>query len=585
MQGLSDTFSRAMSAVAQELGLLASRQWTTRVDVLRWRATHQPERLGFRFLIDGESIEASLTYGELDRRARATAAGLRALAAGGERALLVYPPGLEFVCAWFGCAYAGITVVAVPALQTARAHRFFAAAAAIADDAQPAVVLTTAALRQALPADWLAATPWLLTDTDRCDIAGEWQENGVKGKDVAFLQYTSGSTSTPRGVMVTHANLLDNLKAIAQTFWRPTDVGSVSWLPPYHDMGLIGAILGPLYVGSPVTLLSPLAFVQRPRRWLEAITRFRGAVSGGPNFAYELCLSRVTPEQRAGLDLSSWRVAFNGAEPVNPRTIREFTARFASCGFAPESFKPCYGLAESTLLVSVNGTRTPPRIRSFRRTELERHRLTPCADDADDARALASCGQPVATTLIVDPESLVPCRAGEVGEIWVASPSVAHGYWNRPRETQQTFGVRLADGAGSFLRTGDLGFLLDGELFVTGRLKDLIIIDGANHYPQDIERTVSASHQALDGTDCAAFSVEVEGREALVIAAALPPAFRASLAEVQRAIRTAVAAQHDLRIHDLRLVKRADIPKTASGKIKRSACRDAYLAGALGGLT
>src|SRR5206468_10408281 len=392
---------------------------------------------------------------------------LLALDATGRRALLVYPPGLDFVCAWFGCAYAGATVVAVPALQTARARRFFAVAAAIATDAQPAVVLTTSALRDALPPDWLATTPRLVTDTDQTEALLSGPDSVVTGEDVAFLQYTSGSTATPRGVMVTHANLFDNLAAITQTFWRPSDAGSVSWLPPYHDMGLIGAILAPLYIGSPVTLFSPLAFVQRPRRWLEAITQFRAAVSGGPNFAYELCLRRITPEQCTGLDLSSWRVAFNGAEPVNPRTIREFIARFASCGFAPESFKPCYGLAESTLLVSVNGAHTPPRIRSFRRSALERHRVTPCATDADDGRELASCGQPVATTLIVDPESLVPCGAGAVGEIWVASPSVAHGYWNRPRETQQTFGVRLADGRGPFLRTGGFGFLLDGELFVT----------------------------------------------------------------------------------------------------------------------
>jgi acyl-CoA synthetase (AMP-forming)/AMP-acid ligase II len=561
-----------MSSLAQETDLLATRQWTTIVDVLRWRATKQPERLGFRFLGDSGSSETSLTYGDLERRARAIAAALHALEADGTRALLVYPPGLEFVCAWFGCAYAGATVVAVPALQPARAPRFLATASAIAEDAQPAVVLTTAAMRAALPPEWLQNTPWLITDADSCDPAPAETDTGVTGDDIAFLQYTSGSTTAPRGVMVTHANLFANLHAIAQTFWRPTDLGSVSWLPPYHDMGLIGAILAPLYLGSPVTLLSPLSFVQRPHRWLEAITRFRAAVSGGPNFAYELCLRRINPAQRAGLDLRSWRVAFNGAEPVNPSTIREFTASFAACGFAPESFKPCYGLAEATLLVSVNGTLTPPQIRSFQPTELERNRVVPCADDAEDARPLVSCGQPVETTLIVHPETRQPVSSGEIGEIWLAGPSVARGYWNRPHETEQTFGPP------PFLRTGDLGFLLDGELFVTGRIKDLIIIDGANHYPQDIERTVDASHPALDAADCAAFSIEIDGREALIIAAGVPTAFRAQLAAIHQAIRTAVAQQHDLRIHDLRLVKRGAIPKTASGKVQRRACRDAYLA-------
>jgi acyl-CoA synthetase (AMP-forming)/AMP-acid ligase II len=581
MRATRGTFFPDMSSVAQETSLLASRQWTTLVDALRWRATHQADRLGYRFLDDCESSDISLTYGDLDRRARAIAAALLAREAGGTRALLVYPPGLDFVSAWFGCAYAGVTVVAVPALPTARARRFVATASAIAHDSQPAVVLTTARMRESLPREWLEQTPWITTDTDSPDAPAGAADSVIDGTAVAFLQYTSGSTAAPRGVMVTHANLFSNLAAIAQTFWRPSDAGSVSWLPPYHDMGLIGAILAPLYVGSPVTLMSPLAFVQRPHRWLEAITRFRAAVSGGPNFAYAHCLRRITPEQRAGLELSSWRVAFNGAEPVDPGTIREFTARFAACGFAPESFKPCYGLAESTLLVSVNATPLPPRIQSFRRADLERRRVSPCVDDTADARALASCGQPLAPTLSVDPESRLRLAPGEIGEIWLAGPSVAGGYWNRPDETAQTFGAQLADGTGPFLRTGDLGFLLDGELFVTGRLKDLIIIDGANHYPQDIERTAGSSHPALDAANCVALSVELDGRESLVLVAAVPAAFRASFADVQRAIRTAVAERHDLRIHDIRLVKRGDIPRTASGKVQRHACRDAYLAGGL----
>jgi acyl-CoA synthetase (AMP-forming)/AMP-acid ligase II len=576
MRNAQDTFSPAMSSLALEVGPLTSRQCATLPDVLRRRATQQPERLGYRFLLD--RAETSLTYGELDRRARAIAATLSSLHAAGERVLLIFPPGLDFICAWFGCAYAGAAAVALPPPQTARTRRFMSTTTAIAADAQPVAGLTTAAILQDLPPE-LGNIRWVATDSPaELDTSSAWPDIAARGEDIAFLQYTSGSTTAPRGVVVTHANLMANLRAIERTFWSPSDESSVSWLPPYHDMGLIGAILGPLYVGAPVTLMAPVAFIQRPVRWLQAISRFRGAVSGGPSFAYDLCVRRITPEQRAGLDLSCWRVAFNGAEPINPATIRAFTEQFASSGFAPEAFKPCYGLAEATLLVSVNARLTPPRLDAFRRADLERNRAVRCADDAADARVLASSGQPHETTVIVDPDSRQPCPPGQIGEIWVSGSSVASGYWNHPTETTQTFGAQLTGSTDSFLRTGDLGFLLDGELFVTGRLKDLIIIDGNNHYPQDLERTVGASHPALDASDCAAFSVDVDRKEALVIVAAVPTASRAAPDDVQRAIRTAVTEHHDLHIHDLRLVKRGDIPKTASGKIRRRACRAEYLA-------
>jgi acyl-CoA synthetase (AMP-forming)/AMP-acid ligase II len=567
------------------------RNCATLADVLRWRAGHQPDRLGYRFLPDGASREETLTYRELDRRARAIAAALRSLGATRRPTLLVYLPGLEFICAWFGCAYAGAVAVVVHPPHAARAGggRFASDTAAIVSDARPAVALTTAAILAGLPAAvapsaQLRAAHWLATDAGLEPPAPERateEASSVSGDDLAFLQYTSGSTTAPRGVMVTHGNLMHNLRAIEATFSRPSDRGSVSWLPPYHDMGLIGGILAPLYLGSPVTLLPPVAIVQRPLRWLQAITRFRAAVSGGPNFAYDLCVRGIRPEQRAGLDLSSWRVAFNGAEPVNPRTIREFTAYFAPCGFEAAAFKPCYGLAEATLLVSVSAMLAPPRIQAFRQSDLERHHVTLCAADAEGARSLASCGQPVATTAIVDPETSRRCPPGRVGEIWVAGLSVARGYCNHPADTEETFNARLFDGTaadGPFLRTGDLGFLLDGDLFVTGRLKDLIIIDGTNHYPQDIERTVGGSHPLLEATDCAAFSVEVDGREALVVVAAVQRRARATVADLRRAIRTAVAEQHGVRIHDIVLIERGHMPRTASGKVRRRACRLEYLA-------
>ena len=307
-------------------------------------------------------------------------------------------------------------------------------------------------------------------------------------------------------------------------------------------------------------------------------------MSGGPSFAYDLCVQRLTPEQCDGLDLGSWRVAFNGAEPVNAGTLRAFAARFAPYGFHPRAFAPCYGLAESTLLVSAAERTTVSRIRSVRREELERHRVVPCAEGAEDARALVSCGRPVARTIIVDPESLRVRPVGEVGEIWVSGRSVAAGYWNQPLETEQVFRASPVGATGEdgpFLRTGDLGFLLDGELFVTGRLKDLIIIDGANHYPQDIERTVGGCHPALDAANCVAFSLDSPTGERLIVVAGVQTATRVPLEELRRAIRTAVTERHDLSVHDLVWVRRGGIPRTASGKVRRHACRAAYQDGTL----
>ncbi len=550
-------------------------------DLLRWRADREADRLGYRFLEDGESREVTLTYGELHRRARAIAAVLQSHGATGERVLLVYPPGLDFICAWFGCAYAGAISIAVPPQQPSRPLPFIAAVSGIASEATPIVALTTASILESLPTlegNVTARVPrWIPAEGDMDETAVQWQDPATTGDDLAFLQYTSGSTRSPRGVMVTHANLMDNLHAIGESFWRSSLTGSVIWLPPFHDMGLIGGIFGPLYVGSPVTLLSPTAFLQRPHRWLHAIARFGASVSGGPNFAYDLCVRRISPEKRVGLDLSEWRVAFTGAEPVNAETLAAFTERFAPCGFRPEAFTPCYGLAESTLLVAAHEMTEPPRVRTFNRTELEHHRIVECDRSADDVRTLISCGRPSTTTLIVDPDTRAPCPPRWVGEIWVSGPSVAKGYWNQPTETKHAFDAHLAGVAdGSFLRTGDLGFLFDGELFVTGRLKDLIIIDGRNHYPQDIELTVGDSHPAFEPTDCAAFSVDRGGREALVVVAAVRGSPDRLTDDLPAVIRTAVAELHDLRVHDVVLVRRGGVPKTTSGKIRRSACRTAY---------
>ncbi len=531
-----------------------------------------------------------MTYAELDRQARTIAAQLQRLGAAGERVLLLYPPGLTYIAAFFGCLYAG--AVAVPAYppNPARLERTLPRLQAIVGDARPLVALSTAAICmmvEALSAQvaGFGAMRWLATDTLAETLAEDWQEPSVGPETLAFLQYTSGSTAEPKGVMLTHGNLLHNLELIHGAFEHSAESCGVIWLPPYHDMGLIGGILQPLYGGFPVTLMSPVAFLQRPLGWLEAISRTRATTSGGPNFAYDLCVRKITPEQRAQLDLSSWRVAFNGAEPIQAATMERFTAAFSACGFRPEAFFPCYGLAEATLIVSGGTVAAPPAVRAFQGPALEHHQAVEAPPEQPQARRLVGCGQPGAgqQLVIAQPETGVVCPPGQVGEIWVAGPSVAQGYWGRPGETAQGFQAFLADsGAGPFLRTGDLGFVQGGELFVTGRLKDLIIIRGRNAYPQDIELTVERCHPALRLGCGAAFAVEVDGEERLVIVQELEHRHQhPDVEQVAAAVRQVVAEQHEIHVYAVALLKTGGIPKTSSGKIQRHACRAGFLSGTL----
>jgi amino acid adenylation domain-containing protein len=567
---------------------------STLIELLRQRASQQAEHPGYTFLLDGETAEARMTWAELDRRARGLGAALQHLGARDERALLLYPPGLDYIAAFFGCLYGG--TVAVPAYPP-RPNRPSPRVRSILENAAPRVILTTSALRSKLESvlPVPAGTEWLATDDPLQPAAGgegldtlaeEWRDPGAGPSTLAFLQYTSGSTAAPKGVMLSHANLLHNLELIRACFAQTARERTVLWLPPYHDMGLIGGILEPLHAGYPVTLMSPLAFLQQPVRWLRAISRARATTSGGPNFAYDLCVHKISEEQRRELDLSSWTLAFNGAEPVRPETLERFAAAFAPCGFRREAFFPCYGLAEATLLVSAGRRMEGARVRSFAAAELERHQARPTAEDAADARLLTGCGaaadpQPDYPVIrVARPESSEPCDAGEVGEIWVSGPSVARGYWRQPEETERTFGARLAGGEGPFLRTGDLGFVAAGELFVTGRLKDLIILRGRNHYPQDIELTAERSHPALRPGCGAAFAVEREGEERLVVMAEVQREHRQDDASgIVAAIRRAVADEHEVTPDAVVLLKPATLPKTSSGKVQRHACRAAYLAG------
>jgi acyl-CoA synthetase (AMP-forming)/AMP-acid ligase II/acyl carrier protein len=559
---------------------------TTVVDVLRHRASCQPELTGYTFLVDGETQTASLTYQTLDLQARTIAAHLQSLNAQGSRALLLYPSGLAFIAAFFGCLYAGVTAVpAYPPQQNQTKHRL----QSIVADAQATFALTTSALlvdSQIQFADAQQQLHWITTDNLPDATALDWQTPNLDNRAIALLQYTSGSTGAPKGVMVTHENLLHNTTMIQHCFQDGEDSIGVSWLPPYHDMGLIGGILQPLSIGRPMILMSPMAFLRKPVRWLQAISRYRATTSGGPNFAYELCIKKITPAESETLDLSSWQVAFNGAETIRPQTLESFATAFQAYGFHSAAFYPCYGMAEATLMVTGGVRMTPPEICTVDSTALKDKQVIPVEQTLQKARKVVGCGQPrlEQKVVIVDPVSATQCEASKVGEIWVSSLSVAQGYWNQPQETARIFNAYLSDtGEGPFLRTGDLGFMQARELFITGRLKELIIIRGRNHYPQDIEWTVQSSHCALRTGSGAAFSIEVKGVERLVIVQEVERSFVRQLSpeEVFAALRRAVSEHHQLQIYAIALLKPGSIPKTSSGKIQRTECRARFKAGHL----
>jgi 8-amino-7-oxononanoate synthase len=555
------------------------------VELLRHRARCQADDIVFTYLVDGEHEQVQLSYRDLDAQARAIGAWLESLDLAGERALLLYPAGLDFIAAFFGCLYAG--VVAVP-VYPPRRNRSLARIQAIADDADAKVALTTDLVLRRVESlidetPHLKELTWLATSHVPQRMDERWEMPDVYGDTLAFLQYTSGSTGTPKGVMLSHASLVHNSALIAHAFEHTRSGTGVFWLPSYHDMGLIGGILQPLYMGRPNVLMSPITFLQKPFRWLSALTRFKGTTSGGPNFAYDLCVRKVTREQRKQLDLSRWEVAFNGAEPIREETLERFAETFAPCGFRREAFYPCYGLAEATLIVSGGYACEPPVIRTFEANALAGGQVVEAQPD-DDVRPLVACGQslPDQGIVIADPETMTRALAGRIGEIWVSGPSVAGGYWRQPEATEQAFRAYLKDtGEGPFLRTGDLGFMQDGELFVTGRLKDLIIVRGMNFYPQDIEQTAQQAHPRLR-IDCgAAFTLEVDGRQQFVMVQEVERRKQGNLEAIFQAVIQAVAAEHELALDTVVLVRVGSIPKTSSGKIQRHACAKGFQDGSL----
>ena len=561
--------------------------YNTLLDLLQTRAEEHPNRLAFRFLQDGDSNHVTITYGELAKRARMIGAWLQSFNAGGERALLLYPPGLDYITSFFGCLYAGVT--AVPAYPP-RLNRPVPRIQAMVADSKASFAITTSSILNNIEqrfehAPDLAKLHWLDTEQVPAEVEADWRRPNISSDTLAFLQYTSGSTSQPKGVMLSHGNLLHNLKAIQHGFRIDSSAVGVFWLPSYHDMGLIGGILEPMYVGTHSNLMSPVSFLQRPFRWLEAISQFKGTVSGAPNFAYDLCVDKITPEQMETLDLSSWSLAFCGAEPIRPETLERFARTFELSGFRKSSFYPCFGMAESTLIVSGGDGPAEPRTLTIDRKALEQDKVETVSTNDENSLTMVNCGKSIIDQeiIIVNPNTLKECEQNQVGEIWVTGPSVAQGYWGLEEETQNQFHARVADsGKGPYLRTGDLGFLHNGELYITGRLKDLIIINGSNHYPQDIELTVESSHQALQPAGGAAFSVTDEGREKLVIVQEVTRQNRnPDIDEVTSAIRQAVAEKHELQVFAIMLVKPMSISKTSSGKIQRKATKHSFLNGDL----
>lgn len=555
------------------------------VDLLTTHAAYQPDRTAYRHLVtgdlDGEIQEIS--YARLATRSRAVAAWLQERGLAGARAMLLYPPGLEFICGYLGCLSAGVVAVpGVPPQGRSQNHRALTRMKRLIADADAKVILggreviaALGTMTEHLPE--LAEITCMATEDIADEEAAAWREPDLTADSVAFLQYTSGSTSAPRGVVVTHGNLLDNERVITERMGHTPDVIEeydrelfVSWLPVYHDMGLIGPVLNTVHLGVTATLLSPLHFLQRPDRWLRAISHYRPHTSGGPNFAYELALKHATPELLDGLDLSAWKVAFNGAEPVRAATLRRFAETFAPAGFRREALYPCYGLAEATLMVTGGTVAAPPVL-------LE-------TDGAAADAAPVGCGRPGqgVTVVVADPGRQQELPEGEVGEIWVQGASVAKGYWRNTLATRESFRATLPGHEGRFLRTGDLGFLRAGELFVTGRLKDLMVIDGRNHYPQDLELSAEMSHRALRPGCTAAFSVDngVEGELPVLVAEVAPDA-AGEAEKITDLIRASIGDAHGLPVHDVVLVHPGTIPKTSSGKIQRHASRAAYLDGTL----
>lgn len=554
-------------------------------EIVQFHAARKSDQTAYIFLKDGEDLEIRITFGELDRQARAFAAALQKVAKPGERALLLYPSGLEFIVSFLGCLYAGIVAVptTVPHLKRATPRL-----RAMVEDAQATIACTDMELFNKIkvlfeeyPA--FQELHWIVNEEVEAKLADQWQDPETKADDLCFLQYTSGSTSAPKGVMISNANLISTIRDLQIGAKLQDDCNFVSWLPIFHDLGLILGLLTPLYAGGKAIFMSPVAFLEKPVRWLRCITKYKSKLTVAPNFAYDLCNQKVTEEEIASLDLSSLHGAGNAAEPVRMETVQTFARKFAPCGFKWEAFAPSYGLAESTVMVSAT---TPGEGLSYCALDpdaFKNNKLVFIPNDSPKGHISVGCGWSAigADIRIVNPQTRIQCAPDEVGEIWIQSMSVAQGYWRNPEASETVFKARLADThEGPFLRTGDMGFIHEGNLHISGRIKDMVIIQGRNFYPQDIEMTVEKTHEGLRPSCGAAFSVDDGENEHLVIVQEVKRDFRKSTEEFEKmanAIRMGVAKYHGLRAQAVVLIMPSTVYKTTSGKIQRNAVRKAFL--------
>lgn len=583
----------------------------TLLDLLQWRAEIEPNKTGFIFLTDGENEAPPLSYGEIDLKAKAIGSFLASQGQQGKPVVLLYPSSLDYIEAFFGCTYGGAIAVPVPPPDPERLPQTLPALLSVLEDSRTQIVLThsrIAGLAEMLfdQVPLFKNLLWIATDKLATTLSREWERPDVTPTTPALIQYTSGSTGSPKGVVISHGNLVHNNEVLQRKLKDSSDTVAVNWIPLTHNMGLVGCVLHPMQIGAKSILFSPLAFLKNPVLWLRAISRYRGSSSVAPNFAYELCTRSIGEEEKKDLDLNCWEVALSGSEPVRKETLERFSAAFKACGFRRSSLYPVYGLSEATLLVTGGITKRDPIVMDFEAEGLEKNRARESKGPASAQRTIVSCGSTSEDQelLIVDPEKNLPCAPGEVGEIWLKGGSVAQGYWGKPEETEKVFKNRLVDSQnGPFLRTGDLGFLWDGNLFITGRIKDLIIVRGKNHYPQDIEKTVESSDPALRADCGAAFSVETGGEERLVIVHEVErrtvpaepsrvdqrnphpeiEAFTPALEEkpdfdaIVTKIRKNVGERHQLSAEAVVLIQAGTVPKTRSGKIQRQACKKLFL--------
>ncbi|WP_111976829.1 fatty acyl-AMP ligase [Algibacillus agarilyticus] len=553
------------------------------IELVNFRAQVQPNDVAYTHLKDRKDEKENITYAEFQQRILTLAAHIQSYNVKGERIILMYPTGIDYIVAYFAVIFAG--AIAVPVYEPRQSSHFNRLANILAD-AQPKLLLTlesTLAISSKDALDELAqfGATWLTTDNLPLNNKAneKWQPISLKPDDITFLQYTSGSTGAPKGVMVSNANLLHNSSLIHKNTQSSADSCCVTWLPPYHDMGLIGGLLQPLYAGFHCVILSPISVIQRPIKLLKAIHEYKATISGGPNFIFEACVNRIRDKQLAGIDLSSWRIAFNGAEPINANTLQRFAQRFASHGFNHNAFYPCYGMAETTLFVAGSQANKGAIYKKVDRTALQQN--IAMTSQAHDAQTLVSSGHLHNDLCIkvVDPLTCLPCKEGEIGEVWIQGASIAQGYWQRKSVLGTDFSGMLAgDPNQLYLRSGDYAFVDDGQLFITGRLKDLIIIRGKNHYPQDIEYSVSHSHIELKPDTGAAFSVPHADEEVLVIMHELNHRLDFSTQqEIKQTMIESISKNHEMQVFDIVFIRPGTLPKTTSGKIQRQAARKQYL--------